>query len=168
MAVIYLDFKKVFDKVPHQRVLIKLQGYGIKGKTLRWIQEFLSNRRQRVVINGSSLDWKPVTSGIPRGSVLGPVLFLVYINDLPDVMNCLKLFADDGKIYSFIKAIQDEKRLQANVRKSEDWAELWDMFYNNKKCKHMRIGKGQPAEPYTMRSGQELTEIEQVKSEKDL
>ena len=125
MDVMYLDFKKTFDKVPHQRLLIKLQGYGIKGKILGWIQEFLSNRKQRVVVNGFSSDWKPVTSGIPQGSVLGPVPFLVYINDLPDVLNCLKkLFADDGKIYSFIKDVQDEKRMQANAMNSEDWAEL--------------------------------------------
>ena len=97
--VIYLDFKKAFDKVPHRRLLAKLQSYGIQGKVLDWIQEFLTERKQRVVINGSESEWSDVTSGIPLGSVIEPTLFLVYINDMPDVIDVLiKLFADDAKV----------------------------------------------------------------------
>ena len=99
--VVYLDFCKAFDKVPHKRLLKKLHGYGIRGKILNWIKEFLSAREQRVIVNGSQSSWKDVTSGIPQDSVLDPVLFLVFINDLPDVIEVLiKLFADDAKIYA--------------------------------------------------------------------
>ena len=131
--VIYLDFAKAFDKIPHQRLLAKLHGYGIQGKTHEWISDFLSSRQQRVVVNGVYSDWVPVTSGIPQGSVLGPVLFLVYINDLPDELKCLKkLFADDGKVYSPIRNIQDEVNMQGNVDNSEDWADKWEMFFSTK------------------------------------
>ena len=99
--VVYFDFCKAFDKVPHRRLLKKLEGYGIK--VLKWIKEFLSNRKQRVVINGTFSEWRPVTCGIPQGSVLGPILFLNCINDLPDIIKCLiKVYADDAKIYSIV------------------------------------------------------------------
>ena len=90
--------------MPHRRLLVKLQGHGIQGKVLDWIQDFLTGRKQRVVINGSESEWSGVTSGIPQGSVLGPSLFLVYINNMPDVINALiKLFADDAKVYNRVK-----------------------------------------------------------------
>ena len=79
--VIYLDFAKAFDKVPHQRLLQKLSAYGIKGKVYNWIKRFLSNRKQRVVINGIYSEWRNVTSGIPLGSVLSPLFFLIFISD---------------------------------------------------------------------------------------
>ena len=104
---IYLDFQKAFDTVPHLRLISKLKSYGIKGKLLSWIENFLFERKQRVVLNESYSNWTPVTSGIPQGSVLGPILFTIYINDLPDTLiNTTKLFADDTKIYSVIKTMQ--------------------------------------------------------------
>ncbi len=102
--VVYLDFRKAFDTVPHARLLNKLKAYGIRGQLLKWIGNFLHDRRQRVVIQDDKSEWADVLSGIPQGSVLGPTLFLVFINDLPDVVsNLVKIFADDTKMYTKIK-----------------------------------------------------------------
>ena len=99
--VIYLDFQKAFDSVPHLRLLNKLQSYGISGKLLAWIKAFLTDRKQQVVLEGCYSEWTDVACGVPQGSVLGPLLFLVYVNDLPDVVQCdIKLFADDTKLYT--------------------------------------------------------------------
>ena len=101
---IYLDFRKAFDTVPHKRLLNKLSSYGICGQVKMWIESFLSDRQQSVRIGSSFSSISPVTSGIPQGSVLGPVLFLIFINDLPEVVSSIvKLFADDTKIYNEIK-----------------------------------------------------------------
>jgi len=100
LDVIYLDFAKAFDKVPHQRLLIKLENHGIKGKVLNWIRSWLSDRKQRVSIRGRSSGWQWVLSGVPQGSVLGQELFLVFINDIDEglLTNVLK-FAGDMKIF---------------------------------------------------------------------
>ena len=104
--IVYLYFSKAFDKVAHRRLIKKLENYGITGTLLNWIQDFLSNRKQRVGITGESSDWTDVTSGIPQGSVLGPILFLVYINDLPGaIRGLMKIFADDAKVYCEIESI---------------------------------------------------------------
>ena len=98
--IIYTDFSKAFDSVPHTRLLKKIESYGIKGDILKWIGSFLSNRKQRVKVEASMSQWIPVTSGIPQGSVLGSTLFVLFINDMPsEIKNTWKLFADDAKIF---------------------------------------------------------------------
>ena len=98
--LILIDFSKAFDKVVHEKLLLKLHQYDIRGDTLNWIKDFLDNRKQTVVINGINKDEVPVSSGVPQASVLGPILFLAYINDLPEqVKSRVRLFADDTAMY---------------------------------------------------------------------
>lgn len=107
--IIYLDFCKIFDKVAHRRLLLKLEKYGIKRNILAWIKDFLSNRQRRVVIKGEVSDWKDITSGIPQGSVLSPILFLVFINGLPGAIKWLmKIFVDDTRIRLWILLLLHE------------------------------------------------------------
>ena len=134
MNIIYLGFQKAFDKVPHKRLLKKLHAYGIRGQVYEWIKEFLNKRQQRVTINGSKSYWRNVTSGIPQGSVLGPVLFLVFIHDFPDVIEVLlKLFADAAKVYNIISSLNDVQPLQRRVNNAGTWSIDWEMLFNIKK-----------------------------------
>ena len=139
---IFFDFQKAFDTVPHQRLLRKLKGYGISGKVYKWIESFLMGRKQRVVLNGEESSWTPVASGIPQGSVLGPILFLIYINDLPDVVkNLLKLFAGDTKIYAKVNNIEEKDILQEDIRSLNDWSNKWQLKFNKSKWKHLHLGR---------------------------
>ncbi len=125
---IYLDFMKAFDTVPHQRLLKKLHGYQIQGRVHAWVKEFLTGRHQRVVVNNTQSDEERVLSGVPQGSVLGPVLFLIFINDLPDTIDAsVRIFADDTKIFSKIENRNDQKKLQENLSRLEQWAQTWQM-----------------------------------------
>ena len=115
--VIYLDYRKAFDSVPFERLLVKLYAYGIRVKLLQWIREFLTNRKQKVSVNNHSSNLVPVTSGIPQGGVLGPIMFLIYVNDLPEVVtSTVKLFADDTKLYRVIKNEEDKLQLQEHLK----------------------------------------------------
>ena len=143
--VLYFDFSKAFDTVPHRRLLSKLQSYKISKQIIDWVWveaylRRLSNRKQRVLVNGTRSEWEPVSSGVPQGSVLGPVLFLVYINDLPkSVKNSIRLFADDTKIYRTVTTDSDCLSLQKDIDSIEEWASKWQLKFHPKKYKTMRI-----------------------------
>ena len=154
--VIYLDFCKAFDKVPHRRLLKKLWAYGIRGKLHVWIKEFLSNRTQKVGVEGKESATAEVKSGIPQGSVLGPILFLIYINDLPSAILVLKkLFADDAKLYQIVSSMVEVTQVQNSINDSVEWSIIWEMFFNSKKCKHMHLGYHDMEQTYTMKKGQD-------------
>ena len=138
--VILLDFSKAFDVVPHHRLLIKLYMYGITGKTHRWIEDFLGNRTQEVVVNGSKSECGMVKSGVPQGTVLGPLLFIIYINDIESQITCsISLFADDSALYRPIYSESDSLSLQEDIFKLQKWANTWQMAFNVNKCKLLRI-----------------------------
>ena len=113
---IYLDFQKEFDKVPHQRLILKLKSHGMGNSIINWIEQWLTDRRQRVVVDGEVSSWKSVLSGVPQGSVLGPILFLVYIDDLEEGVtgNILK-FAGDTKLFRKTKEIGDKKNYKMTL-----------------------------------------------------
>ncbi|KAI8512059.1 hypothetical protein Bbelb_111590 [Branchiostoma belcheri] len=139
--LIIMDFAKAFDKVPHLRLIHKLQFYGITGKALVWIQNFLQGRSQTVVLDGERSDPVPVTSGVPQGTVLGPILFLAYINDLPKYAAHAKvrLFADDCILQMSIKEEDDCKRLQHDIDSICSWEKEWLMAFNPSKCEVMTV-----------------------------
>ena len=139
--VIYIDFAKAFDSVPHHRLITKLQSYGIGGQILKWIKSFLSTRRQRVVLGGAMSDGIYVISGIPQGSVLGPVMFVCFINDLPDgVSSLVHMYADDTKLGRHIESIVDNHLLQTDLNILMEWSLKWQLRFNASKCKILRIG----------------------------
>ena len=139
--MVYLDFLKAFDMVPHRRLIHKLKGYGLRSDLLGWFESFLSNRRQRVVLGETYSTWVNVTSGVPQGSVLGPILFLLYINDLPErFYNSPKLYADDSKIIAIIKDVSCALGLQNDIDNLTEWTRAWLMRLNTNKCKVMHFG----------------------------
>jgi ribonuclease P/MRP protein subunit RPP40 len=149
--VVYFDFSKAFDVVPHDKLLLKLEGAGVGGKLLEWIGDWLKERTMAVVLNGHSSKTLSVTSGAPQGSVLGPTLFLVYINDLPSVVDCpMSIFADDTKIYQVIKTEDDKQRLQANIDAMRRWSLEWGMPFNDKKSAVVHFGRNNPNFSYLL------------------
>ncbi len=156
-----LDFSKAFDKVPHQRLLVKLQQYGIRGNLLQWFSNFLIGRTQQVVCNGESSEPVPVISGVPQGTVLGPLLFLIYINDLPDELKSTsRLFADDCVVYSSGKDSAHLRLLQRDLTNLQTWQDTWQMEFNASKCYIMKISNKQdpPSAKFTF-CGQVLEEV---------
>lgn len=135
-----MDFSKAFDTVPHNRLLNKLKRYGIQNKTHAWISNFLKCREQRVVVGGEHSTWTNVTSGVPQGTVLGPLLFLIYINDIPDkIRSTVRLFADDCVLYREINNQSDSQELQKDLNELAKWEHDWQMHFNPKKCFVMRL-----------------------------
>ena len=126
--VAYLDYRKAFDNVPYEKLLIKLEGYGVKNPILGWIRNFLIGRSQRVVIDSAKSEWVPVTSGIPQGSVLGPVLFIIYVNDLSDITHSsIQMFEDDTKVFNKITCSSDFKEIQRDIDSLVECSVAWQL-----------------------------------------
>ncbi|MEW8541896.1 MAG: reverse transcriptase family protein [Candidatus Thiodiazotropha sp.] len=140
IGAVLLDFSKAFDRVPHQRLLLKLNHYGVRGNILRWTEDFVSARTQEVIIEGSKSSPLPVTSGVPQGTVLSPLLFLAYINDMPKcVQSEIKLFADDSLLYRRVRSSADCHQLQEDLDKLQEWEQKWQMAFNADNCEVIRI-----------------------------
>ncbi len=141
--LIYLDFAKAFDKGDHVGLHIKLERIGFRGAILCWLKAFLTDRKQMVKIQKVNSSWNEVLSGVPQGSVLGPVLFIIFINDMPEIVkNICKLFADDSKIMAQIKNTNDLLSVQDDLDGLVEWSRSWNMSFNNSKCKTMFVGNG--------------------------
>ena len=165
---IYLDFQKAFDTVPHRRLIGKLEAYGIRGPVLEWIKDYLTKRSQVVVVNGVKSNTASVISGIPQGTVLGPLLFVVYINDLlDDIRSDGFLYADDTKIFRQITSREDSNELQNDIDRLEMWAEKWMLKFHPDKCHVLTLGKFENIK-YTNRYQICGMEMEHVFDEKDL
>uniref|UniRef100_A0A670K9H8 Reverse transcriptase domain-containing protein n=1 Tax=Podarcis muralis TaxID=64176 RepID=A0A670K9H8_PODMU len=163
--VAYLDFSKAFDKVPHDILVKKLVKCGLDYATTQWICNWLNDRTQRVLINGSSSSWRRVTSGVPQGSVLGPVLFNIFINDLDDGLKGILIkFADDTKLGGVANTPEDRITLQNDLDRLENWAKTNKMNFNREKCKVLHLGKKNERHKYKMGD----TWLESSTCEKDL
>ena len=161
-----LDFEKAFDTPPHELLKNKLFSYGIGGTTLNWINAFLCFKQQRVVVNGIKSDWAPVVSGVPQGTVLGPLLFSLYINDISaDIESEIRLFADDCVCYREIKNEEDTLKLQRDIDRLGSWARKWGMRFQPVKCNMMQLTNKRSSKiqaNYTL-EGTVLENVESIK-----
>jgi len=149
--VVYFDLSKAFDSVPHKLLIHKLQSFGITGMLLKWLENYLTNRSQRVAFNGVYSEWLPVTSGVPQGSILGPLLFLLYINDLPNALSentLCAIFADDTKVYRHINSHQDHLILQHDINNIFQWSKTWGLTFNKLKCNIISLKRNHNSTEY--------------------
>ena len=164
-----MGFAKAFDKVPNRRLLYKLDYYGIRGSTHKWISSWLSERSQKEVLDGQASDPVPVLSGVPQGPVLGPVLFLIFINDLPEnIRSSVSLFADDCVLYRNIKSAIDCQILQDDLNSIAQWETDWQMKFIFAKCRSMRVTRHLPENQIQFEYPLDQQKLEQVQSAKYL
>ena len=166
---IFFDLKKAFDSVPHRPLLDKLTCYGLDAHTLSWITSYLTNRKQHVVVGGETSSDAAVLSGVPQGSVLGPLLFLAYIDDVPDSLlsdgSVLNLYADNMLLYKPVRSLEDFRHLQSDIDRISDWVSCNHLTLNSSKCKTMIISrKRNPAQPpQLILNGTPLEQVETFK-----
>ena len=163
--VISLDFSRAFDVVPHQRLLLKMNYYGVR-KVLPWIKDFLTDRKQSVVIDGVHSRIVHVISGIPQGTVIAALLFLIFINDLPSSVteSFTGVFCDDTLIAKEIKNQDDAKDLQKDLDKVYEWTQIWGMKFNTVKCVHMTVSnKRKDIDTKYFIQNMELTKVNSIK-----
>ena len=165
---IYLDIKKAFDTVPHNRLLWKLKYIGgLRGKVLEWMGDYLKDREMRTVIRDTYSSWKSVTSGVPQGSVIAPIMFQIYVNDIQNgVTSYINLFADDAKLLRVIESQNDCQQLQRDINRIYEWSLRWKLEFNTKKCHVMEIGKSKRRPIWDYKLGEDI--IMKSKEEKDL
>jgi len=137
--------------VPHNRLLLKLESYGVKGILLEWMKNFMIGHCQLVMVAGTGSQWAPVLSRVPQGSVLGPLLFISYINDMPEtVSSFIYMYADDTKVVREVTTARDCEELQADLDSIQHWSEKWQLKFNSSKCKIMHLGHSSDRAEYTM------------------
>jgi hypothetical protein len=139
LRAVFLDISKAFDKVWHRGLLAKLQSIGINGPLLQWFESYLLDRRQRVTIEGENSDWTRIEAGVPQGSALGPLLFLIYINDFPtNISSTCFLFADDSLLMNeVITPVDASNKLNGDLNVISDWASRWLVTMNPKKTENI-------------------------------
>ena len=151
MHAVYLDFAKVFDSVPHQWLLMKIKGYSISGKIWKWIEYYLFQRNQQIVMNGMKSLVAIVLSLIPQWNVLGPLLVICFINGMPEVVHSnIWMFVDDTKIFRTVNNWKQAQLLQDNLDALEEWSNLWQLRFNAEKCKLMHLGSRNKLTEYHM------------------
>jgi hypothetical protein len=139
--LIYLDFAKAFDKVPYVRLFKKLSAHGVWGQSLTWIVKWLTGRRQWITVNKTFSDCREVSSGVPQGLVSGPVLFLIYINDIDlGLLSKISKFADDSKLCRNVRNDNDRASLQQDLDNLNHWSQKWQMQFNVDKCSVIHLG----------------------------
>ena len=150
LDVVYLDFAKAFDTIAYKRLLLKLQAYGVSGKLHNWLRAFLSGRTQRVVLGDVGSAGALVPSGVPQGSVLGPLLFVLFINDLAEVANRSKLYADDSKILADVgpSSSQEASSPQDDLTRVKQSTDLWLSKLILFKYEVLHIGTNNPRKKY--------------------
>ena len=166
--MVYLDFSKAFDSVSHELLIHKLSSFGFHSDLIRWFSAYLTGRRQRLVVDGTYSDWLPVVPGVPQGSILGPLLFVLYINDLPSVAKNTKvaLFADDAKCYLNIDSLDDCQLLQNDLNALVDWSSTWELNFHPSKCQVISVTRKR--NPFNFDYFMNNTRLSSVKSIKDL
>ena len=163
VRAVFCDISKAFDRVWHKSLLYKLNSVGITGSLFQWFKDYLNDRKQRVVLPGANSNWSFVKAGVPQGSILGPLLFLLYINDIVESINSsIRLFADDTSLYIIVDSpIEAANKLNSDLQKVHDWATQWLVTFNPLKSEAIVFSRkrAKPYHPPVLMENQPITEV---------